>query len=195
LRIPPKLALPLLAVLAAAVPVTLAALPAGAATAGVSAACVKRTFPGVAPSHTTNLNAKGNWNSFPPTSGRHYQLPAKFNLYSQPIPQIAVVHNLEHGGVALQYGRRVSAATVRKIRAWYLRDTNAVLVAPLPELGRRIAMTAWNAPPYAGTNPDPGRGVLLLCSAYDQRALDAFRKQHRYKAGERFPKRFLARQQ
>ena len=194
MRISPKLALPLLAV-AAAVPALLASLPATAAPSASSAVCAKRTFPGIGPSHTTNLNAKGNWNSFPPTTGMHYQYPAKFNIYSEEVPSIVVVHNLEHGGIGVQYGTGVPAATVAKIRSWYLRDTNGVLVAPLRALGKKIALTAWNAPPYAGTNPDPGRGILLTCTGFDAKAFDAFRKQHRYKSGERFPKRFLVRQQ
>jgi hypothetical protein len=198
LPISPKLALSLFFVGAAALAATSIAVTAPATRAAsdaASATCTKRQVPGQPPKHTQNLKANGKWNSFPPSSGLHYELSAKFNWYSQPIPQIVVVHNLEHGGVAVSYGNRVAPATLAKIRSWYLKDTNGVLVTPLPKLGKRIALTAWNAPPYAGTNPDPGRGIVLMCSGFDAKAFSAFRAQHRYKAGERFPKPNLARQQ
>lgn len=164
----------------------------GAASAG---ACTKRSYPGIVPAHTQNLQLKPKYNSFPPSSGTHYYLPAKFNFYTFPVPQLAVVHNLEHGGVAVSYGKDVPAATVAKMRAWYLRDTNGLLVTRLPELGSKIALTAWNAPPYAKTPPDPGRGWVATCTTFDAAAFTAFVKQHRYKAGERFPKAQLAREQ
>jgi hypothetical protein len=196
LRISPKLAFPLFALAAAVAAVAVAlTAPATRAAADLSAAaCKKRQYPGQPPRHTDILEASVKWNSFPPSSGTHYELPAKFNWYTQPIPQIVVVHNLEHGGIAVSYGSKVSAATLRQLRSWYLQDTNGVLVTPLPQLGKRIALTAWNAPPYAGQNPDPGRGIVLTCTGFDAKAFTQFRKQHRYKAGERFPKPTLARQ-
>ena len=59
------------------------------------------------------------------------------------MPEIRLVHNLEHGAVILQYGDKVSAEQVRAITAWYQRDANAVVVAPLPKLGAKVALTAW----------------------------------------------------
>jgi hypothetical protein len=153
-----------------------------------------RSYPGRTAEHTKNLNLEPKYNSFPPTTGTHYYLPAKFNIYKFALPQLVVVHNLEHGGVAVQYGGKVPDATVAKLRAWYLRDTNGLIVAPLPALGAKIALTAWNAPPYQGSKPDPGRGWVATCTAFDGSAFTAFVKQHRYKAGERFAKSALARQ-
>jgi hypothetical protein len=187
----------------AAAATALAMLAIGSAAVGASAApavraadvCSVKTYPGQPVKHTTNLNLQPKYNSFPPTTGTHYQFPLKFNIYDVPLPQLLVVHNLEHGGVAVQYGSKVRAADVAKLRAWYLRDTNGVLVAPLPALGSKIALTAWNAKPYASTPPDPGRGIVATCSRFDAAEFTAFLKKHRYKAGERFPKSVLARQQ
>jgi hypothetical protein len=191
--VPPKLAIALTATAAAALAVL--GVASGSHSAQAAAACTTRVYPGLAVHHTQNLNLKPKYNSFPPTSGTHYFRPAKFNLYTFELPQLAVVHNLEHGGVAIQYGSKVPAATVAKIRAWYLGDTNGLLVAPLAALGGKIALTAWNAEPYAGTPPDPGHGFLATCSRFDAAAFTAFVKAHRYKGGERFPKAALARQQ
>jgi hypothetical protein len=165
-----------------------------AAAAKAARACTERSYPGQPVKHTRNLDLKPRYNSFPPTTGTHYYLPAKFNIYTFPIPQLVVVHNLEHGGVAVQYGRKVPAATVVQIRAWYLHDSNGLLVAPLPELGGKIALTAWNAPPYRSTPPDPGRGYVAMCTDFDATAFTDFVKRHRYKGGERFPAAALVRQ-
>ena len=167
----------------------------GSPAARAAAACSVRAYPGLPVEHTKNINLTPKYNSFPPTTGTHYYLPAKFNLYAFALPQLVVVHNLEHGGVAIQYGRKVPKATVARIKAWYLGDTNGLLVAPLPALGSKIALTAWNAEPYQGSVPDPGQGFVATCSRFDATAFTAFVKAHRYKGGERFPKSVTARQQ
>jgi hypothetical protein len=186
--------------LAASVAIAVAGLAvlafgASRAPAARAVACSVRAYPGLPVKHTKNMSLKPEYNSFPPTTGTHYYLPAKFNLYAFPLPQLVVVHNLEHGGVAIQYGRKVPKATVAAIKAWYLKDTNGLLVAPLPALGDRIALTAWNAEPYQGSVPDPGQGFVATCTRFDAAAFTAFVEAHRYKGGERFPKSVTARQQ
>jgi hypothetical protein len=171
--------------------VLFAAVACGSAQAG----CVTKVYPGLQPKHLTSLDAKPVYNSFPPTSGPHYYLPAKWAIYGYAIPQIALVHNLEHGGVVVQYGKDVAKPAVAAIRAWYLKDSNGLVVAPLPQLGRQIALTAWNAPPYEQgvDKQDAGHGYVALCSGFDAAAFTAFAHEHRYKAGERFPKALLKR--
>jgi Protein of unknown function (DUF3105) len=166
----------------------------GAPSTNGPAVCSLRSYPGQPVKHTQDLELKPNYNSFPPTTGTHYYRPAKFNFYTFELPQLAIVHNLEHGGIAVQYGRNVPASTVAEIKAWYLRDTNAMLVAPFAALGNKIALTAWNAPPYQGSTPDPGRGYVATCTDFDAVEFTEFVKAHRYKSGERFPKSLLRRQ-
>lgn len=116
------------------------------------------------------------WNSFPPTSGRHYSQPLIFNQYTQPVEEIQAVHNLEHGGMILQYGDKVPQAQIDAITTWYRQDPNAIVVAPLPALGTKVAMTAWT--------------YWAECEGFDAKAADAFRA-FRYRAPERFPKSYL----
>jgi hypothetical protein len=176
-----------------------AALAVAAAGCGgaARAACTLTSYPGLPPKHLTNLAAKPAYNSFPPSSGPHYYLPAKWNIYTGPIPQLALVHNLEHGGVVVQYGSKIPKSAVAQIRAWYLKDPSGLVVAPLPALGDKVALTAWNAPPYkqstAQAKQDPGRGYLASCTAFDAPAFTRFVQAHRYKAGERFPPALLTR--
>jgi Protein of unknown function (DUF3105) len=129
--------------------------------------------------HFVKLNPKPapKWNSFPPTSGRHYYKPLVFGIYSQPVAEIQAVHNLEHGAVILQYGDKVSKADVDRITAWYQKDANAVVVAPLPKLGDKVALTAWTR--WAET------------TGFNEKVADDFRKAFRYKAPEHFPKSYL----
>jgi hypothetical protein len=176
----------------------IATLAVAAATCGSArAACDLKSFPGLPPKHLNDLKAQPAYNSFPPTSGPHYYLPAKWDIYTFSVPQIALVHNLEHGGVVVQYGKDVPKATVAQLRAWYLKHSGGLVVAPLPKLGRTIALAAWNAPPYkqgvAQAKQDAGKGYLALCSGFDAAAFTAFVQQHRYKAGERFPPALLTR--
>jgi hypothetical protein len=129
--------------------------------------------------HYTSLtpSTPPKWNSFPPTSGRHYYQPVPFNQYSEAPLEIQLVHNLEHGAVILQYGNKIPASQVDDITAWYRKDPNAIVVAPLPKLGDKVALTAWTH--------------WAECTGFDAKAANAFRKAFRYKAPEKFPKSFL----
>jgi hypothetical protein len=129
--------------------------------------------------HYTSLNPSPppNWNSFPPTSGRHYYQPLPFGQYTQVVPEIRLVHNLEHGAVILQYGSQVPKSQVADITSWYRKDPNAIVVAPLPKLGDKVALTAWTQ--------------WTECTGFDAKAADAFRSAFRYKAPEKFPKSYL----
>jgi hypothetical protein len=117
------------------------------------------------------------WNSVPPSSGRHYVTPLVFGQYEQPVAEIQAVHNLEHGAVIVQYGSKVSQGDVAKITQWYRNDPNGIIVAPYPQLGDKIALTAWTR--------------WAECGGFDQKAFDAFRDAFRYQAPEKFPKDYL----
>lgn len=143
-----------------------------------AAGCVAKAVPDQGAAHLQDLNQNVEYNSFPPTSGRHYQTPAIFNYYSDPIDQKLVVHNLEHGGVAIQYGDKVPADVVGQLEAYWRDDPNGLLVAPLPALGNQIALTAWTQ--------------LALCPSFDEDAADTFVAAYRFKGPERLPPEALA---
>jgi hypothetical protein len=120
-----------------------------------------------------------SWNSFPPSSGRHYYQWVLWGDYTEPQPLIKEVHNLEHGGMIIQYGSKVPKADVRKINDFWQSDPNAMLVAPLPKLGDKIALTAWTQ--------------WAECTKFDQNAFAKFRSAFRYHGPESsvFPKSAL----
>jgi hypothetical protein len=142
--------------------------------------------------HVTELPKGFKYNSFPPTSGPHDAQWVIWNVYDKPVPQINLVHNLEHGGVAVQYGSQVPKATVDQIVAWYSEDPTGIVVAPLPALGKRIALTAWTAEYDGDPAADPSsrithsEGRLAMCPTFDEDAFSTFRDDYRYNGVERF---------
>jgi uncharacterized protein DUF3105 len=156
------------------------------------AGCTLQSFPAQAnkPDHSDvpTLQTKPKWNSFPPTNGPHYGTPAVWGSYDEPIPLVQTTHNLEHGGIVILYGRAVSEAEVSKIRDFYSNDPNGMIVAPLPSLGKTIALTAWTAPEATpGGTRNRGRGYLAKCTSFDEKAFSTFRDEHRGKGPERIP--------
>jgi len=76
--------------------------------------CVAQTFPDQGRKHATQLPKGYKYNSFPPTSGTHNPTPAIWNIYDEPVKQMLLVHNLEHGGIVVQYGDQVPAVTATR---------------------------------------------------------------------------------
>jgi hypothetical protein len=160
-----------LVVAAAVVGIALAFGGGGGESSG--GGCGRRTFADQGRRHVSELPKGFKYNSFPPTSGPHYPQPngpAIWNIYDEPVPQLALVHNLEHGGIVVQYGDQVPAKTVQEIADWYAGDPLGLVVAPLPALKKRIALTAWTH--------------LMTCSKFDENAYSDFRDDFRGKGPE-----------
>ena len=90
--------------------------------------------------------------------------------YTEPQPLIKEVHNLEHGGVIIQYGNKVPKSDIQKINDFWQTDPNAMLVAPLPKLGNKIALTSWTQ--------------WAECTHFEQNAFSKFKSAFRYHAPE-----------
>ena len=121
------------------------------------------------------------WNTDPPTSGPHYGQPAVYGIFTEPLQQARVVHNLEHGAVFVQYGKAVSAVDVGAITRFYGDHEPGTLVAPYPKLGRTIALGAWVRGEGRGT------GILARCHAFDEKAFAAFFDAFQFRGNEDFP--------
>jgi uncharacterized protein DUF3105 len=82
------------------------------------------------------------YNSDPPTSGPHLPYIAPWGVHTRPIARELQVHNLEDGGVLVQYGCECPDVVdrLRSIVAGYDRQ---VILAPYPGMKNRIALTAW----------------------------------------------------
>ncbi|OGL12845.1 MAG: hypothetical protein A3I17_09935 [Candidatus Rokubacteria bacterium RIFCSPLOWO2_02_FULL_72_37] len=82
------------------------------------------------------------YNSDPPTSGPHLPHIAPWGVHTRPIPRELQVHNLEDGGVVVQYSCDCPDV-VEKLGAIVRRYDRQVILAPYPGMASRIALTAW----------------------------------------------------
>ena len=161
------------------------------AAAFEAAGCEVETFPSQGREHVEELPEDFEYNSFPPTTGPHHPVPAPWGVYDDPVDQLRLVHNLEHGGLVIQHGEGVPQGQVDAILEWYREDPNGKVVAPLPDLEERIAVAAWTAPETAGEDEPTGEGVLMTCPGFDRAAFDAFKDRYGFRGPERFPRELL----
>jgi len=82
------------------------------------------------------------YNSDPPTSGPHLPYIASWGVHTRPIPLELQVHNLEDGGVVIQYSCECPELA-EKLRTIVRGYDKHVLLAPYPGMKTRIALTAW----------------------------------------------------
>jgi hypothetical protein len=157
--------------LAAAIAGIALATGGGSEETARSGPCLRKTFPSQGERHVEELPNGFKYNSVPATSGPMTNETIVWNLYDRgPVNELSLVHNLEHGGIAVQYGNQVSRAMVQEIADWYADDPNAIIVAPLPTLGKKIALTAWTH--------------LATCSSFDRDAFSDFRDDYRGENGD-----------
>ncbi len=84
------------------------------------------------------------YNSVPPTSGWHYgDQVAPWGVATASVPNEVQVHNLEHGGIVIQYRDSSDAALIGQLTALAKSYPTKILLAPYPEMPYRVALTAW----------------------------------------------------
>ncbi|MCW2921696.1 MAG: hypothetical protein JWL76_1570 [Thermoleophilia bacterium] len=94
--------------------------------------------------------------SFPPTTGKHYEDWAPFGIYDSPIEDGFVVHDLEHGGVAVWTGTKVpdADALVKALDDDYVDADEKWVIAPRRDI-EGLFSAAWgkglSCPPAAVT--------------------------------------------
>ena len=182
-----------LAVLAGGVAlIAMAASGPSAAEALRDGGCTLETFPAQEARHITEPDEEFDYNSDPPTSGPHHPTQPPFDIYAEPVEQFRLIHNLEHGGVNVQYGDDVPESEVNEITDWYLDDPNGIVIAPYPKLGDQIALAAWTADEVAaGEEPTNQRGHLAKCPRFDEAAFNAFVDEYGFQGPEPFEKKDL----
>jgi hypothetical protein len=137
--------------------------------------------------HTTSLDEKVKYKDNPPTTGRHYQVPADDGIYNgQPPPDVALVHAEEHGRVIIWVKPSVAEDARASIRAMSDEDEGfQTLLVQRKNMPYAVAATAWNRDPQPG-----GTGRTLGCDRWRPEVLDAlraFRDEHRSNGPEPVP--------
>jgi hypothetical protein len=153
-----------------------------AKAAGCTLKSVKGT--GVA-THTTSLDDRVKYKTNPPTTGRHYQIPADDGIYGDAPQDEELVHGMEHGRVIFWAKPSLPEEQRADIRALVDDDPYQMFLVPRGKMPYAVAATAWNADPQPG-----GTGRMLLCNEVNDKtydALAAFRDEHRSQGPEPIP--------
>ncbi|HET6643302.1 MAG TPA: DUF3105 domain-containing protein [Gaiellaceae bacterium] len=104
------------------------------------------TYVSPSPQGRTHVSAlpKGfKANSVPRSSGPHSPQTIIYGAYTDEVPELNAVHNLEHGAVILYYGPRVPASTVDSMVGFYNEDPDGLIVSKHPNLGGDVAFVSW----------------------------------------------------
>ena len=121
--------------------------------------------------HIDTGTAGSGYSSNPAASGPHWPSPVEWGVYTDPLPQEAAIHNLEHGGIVIWYqADQVTAEQVSALES-YTQTKNGterykILVAPWSgtDFGHPMAMVAWT--------------WLLYLDEVDSGLMDQFFDQH-----------------
>ena len=153
-----------------------------------AAGCTVQTVKGIPSgdhSITTPAGTSKKWNTSPPTNGPHYQSPAIWGSYTEPLFAAQVVHNLEHGGIFIQYGKDVPQSTIEELKTFYDAHQKGTLLAPLPRLGSQVALGVWTT--TSASSASDGTAHVAKCTTFDEKAYAAFFDAYQFKGPERFP--------
>lgn len=120
------------------------------ATTLTDAGCVFGTYDEEEANHVDS-DDELKWNSFPPTSGNHFEAWAPWGQYEAEVPDGNSVHNLEHGGVVVWFGTKVDDPT-RAAVADLLEEGDKWLLTPRRDI-EGLFSAAWgtglSCPPEA----------------------------------------------
>ncbi|MDE3089602.1 MAG: DUF3105 domain-containing protein [Chloroflexota bacterium] len=145
-----------------------------AQVAGTVSCGAVQDFPVQSRDHIKPNQPHPDYSSNPPTSGWHWDTPQDWGIHTTPQFQEQLVHNLEHGGIVVQYNN-LSSADTQRLTNLVQRDTYHMILAPYPGLpsGVQVAMTAWTH--------------LQTCTGVNENAIHAFINAYRDKGPELVP--------
>jgi hypothetical protein len=150
-----------------------------------AAGCELRSSRAKSRQHTTSLDQRVNYDTNPPTSGRHYQEPAPDGAYGEAPQDEQLVHNLEHGRVIIWFKPSLPEEQRADLKALFDEDSYQMLLVPRANMPYQVAASAWNRDPTPN-----GTGRLMTCDRMSPDVFDAlraFRDEHRSNGPEPVP--------
>lgn len=138
-----------------------------------AAGCTVRGFRSEGQQHVTG---PVRYESSPPHSGNHNQVPAEDGAYDKAASQENLVHSLEHGRVVVQFRPSVSERVKGQLKSLYDEDPYHLILTPNPRMPYGVAATAWTQ--------------VLRCPQANERVFDAiraFNQRHRDRGPEYVP--------
>ena len=155
------------------------------APAAKAAGCTLKSVKAPSRDHIFSLKKRVKYTTNPPTSGRHYVVPAQDGIYGDPPHDEELVHAEEHGRVIIWAKPSLPEDVRADLRALVEDDSYQMFLVPRGNMPYEVAATAWDA------DPAPlGSGKLLLCDKVNDKtydALAAFRDEHRSQGPEPVP--------
>jgi hypothetical protein len=100
------------------------------------------SVPVMPPVHIHPGQAHAPYNTIPPTSGPHVEMHVGQKISKTPVPEEIQVHELEHGGIFIQYNCTHCDELIAKLEK-IAQAHEGVFVAPYPKMDTLIALTAW----------------------------------------------------
>jgi|SRR3989344_767424 len=110
------------------------------------------------------------YNSNPPTSGPHYEGPAKWGVSQTELPDEQLIHNLEHGGVWISY-KDIDEATKMELEE-ITKSGLKIILTPRAKNDIPIALASW--------------GRIQKLQVFDKQAILDFIKANTSKSPEPF---------
>ena len=98
---------------------------------------------------TRPATSGGHWPVTGPSEETPFGAPVRWGNYEFKISDEALVHNLEHGGIGLHYNCPDGCAEiVDSLVSMAPRGFSQFVISPYPNMGRKIALTAWRHVQY-----------------------------------------------
>ena len=113
------------------------------APAAEAAGCRLRSVKGSGTAtHTTSLDDRVKYNTNPPTTGRHYEIPAQDGIYGDAPQDEELVHGMEHGRVIFWVNPSLPEEQRADIRALVDDDSYQMFLVPRSNMPYAVAATA-----------------------------------------------------
>ena len=155
------------------------------APAAKAAGCALRDVKATSREHTTSLSTRVKYSTNPPTSGKHYEIPAQDGIYGQAPQDEQLVHAQEHGRVIIWAKPSLPEDQRAALRALVEEDSYQMFLVPRAKMPYPLAVTAWDADPAPN-----GTGKMMTCTKIGDQTYDAiraFRDEHRSQGPEPVP--------
>ena len=154
--------------------------------AAKAAGCELKSVKAPSRDHTEDLAETVPYDTKPPTSGRHFAVPAEDGEYGDAPDPKELVHALEHGRVIIWFKKGLPRGQRANLKALYDEDPYQIILTPDPTgMTYAVAATAWNGDPQPN-----GTGRLLGCPRFTPGVYDAlrsFKEEHRSNGPEAVP--------
>lgn len=93
--------------------------------------------------HIPPGSPRPDYNSNPPTSGNHYAQPADWGIYTEPLADEQLVHNMEHGGIWISYRDAGDTELIGQLKSIADDYSLKVIMTPRPQNDSAVAVAAW----------------------------------------------------